>query len=97
MQTFLTYLLAGAVSIGIFGMGMAQEPGSNSGTDAQNVTGPQRMQERVSREVFHELVTLPQLTIFDNLQYQVDGNKVTLMGQVRDAILKDPRKAREEH
>ena len=63
MQTFFTYLLAGAVSIGISGMGRAQEPGSSSGTAAQSVTGPQRMQDRVSREVFHELVTLPQLTI----------------------------------
>jgi len=52
------------------------------------------MQDRVSREVFHELVTLPQLTIFDNLQYKVDGNKVTLMGQVRDAILKDSAEKR---
>jgi osmotically-inducible protein OsmY len=94
MKTFLAYLLVGAVSIGISGMGMAQEPGSNSGAAAQNATGPQRMQDRVSREVFHELVTLPQLTIFDNLQYKVDGNKVTLMGQVRDAILKDSAEKR---
>ena len=62
---------------------------ANSSGNAQNATGPQRMQDRISREVFHELVILPQLTIFDNLQYKVDGNKVTLMGQVRDAILKD--------
>jgi osmotically-inducible protein OsmY len=94
MKTFLAYLLVGAVSIGISGMGMAQEPGSNSGAAAQNATGPQRMQDRVSREVFHELVTLPQLTIFDNLQYKVDGNKVTLMGQVREAILKDSAEKR---
>jgi hyperosmotically inducible periplasmic protein len=43
----------------------------------------------VSKEVFHELVMLPQLTIFDNLAYKVDGGKVTLMGQVRNAVLKD--------
>ncbi|HET9167469.1 MAG TPA: BON domain-containing protein [Candidatus Angelobacter sp.] len=94
MKTFLAYLLVGAVSIGISGMGMAQEPGSNAGAAAQSATGPQRMQDRISREVFHELVTLPQLTIFDNLQYKVDGNKVTLMGQVRDAILKDSAEKR---
>ncbi len=56
---------------------------------AQASTGAQRMQERISREVFHELVMLPQLSIFDNLQYKAEGSKVTLMGQVRDAILKD--------
>ena len=82
------------VAIGVFGIGIAQEPGANSSGGTQNATGQQRMQDRVSREVFHELVTLPQLTIFDNLQYKVDGNKVTLMGQVRDAILKDSAEKR---
>jgi hypothetical protein len=38
-------------------------------------TGPQRTQERVSREVFHELVMLPRITIFGNLQYKVDGSR----------------------
>ena len=47
------------------------------------------MQDRVTREVRHELVMLPQLTIWDNLAYKVDGGKVTLLGQVRNAILKD--------
>jgi hyperosmotically inducible protein len=55
----------------------------------QQAAGSQRMQDRITREVRHELVMLPQLTIFDNLQYRVDGGKVTLMGQVRNAILKD--------
>jgi hyperosmotically inducible protein len=61
----------------------------HSGASAQTSSGAQRMQERVQREVYHELVMLPQLTIFDNLQYKVDGSKITLMGQVRNAILKD--------
>jgi hyperosmotically inducible periplasmic protein len=52
-------------------------------------TGSQRMQERISHEVRHELVMLPQLTIFDNLAFQVNGDTVTLMGQVRNAVLKD--------
>ena len=97
MRTFLGCLLAGALCIGFSGIGEAQEPAGNSSGAAQNVTGPQRMQDRISREVFHELVTLPQLTIFDNLQYKVDGNKVTLMGQVRDAILKDSAEKAVKH
>jgi hyperosmotically inducible periplasmic protein len=52
-------------------------------------TGTQKMQDRVSKEVYHELVMLPQLTIFDHLAYKVDGGKVTLLGQVRNPILKD--------
>lgn len=89
MKKILGCVLAGVVCIGMSGIGLSQEPGSNPGAAAQGATGPVRMQDRISREVFHELVTLPQLTIFDNLQYKVDGNKVTLMGQVRDATLKD--------
>src|SRR6478672_6596050 len=94
MKRVLVCALAGAMWLGVFGTGVAQEPSANSSGGVQNVTGPQRMQDRISREVFHELVTLPQLTIFDNLQYKVDGNKVTLMGQVRDAILKDSAEKR---
>jgi hyperosmotically inducible protein len=94
MKRVLVCALAGAMWLGVFGTGVAQEPSANSNGGVQNATGPLRMQDRVSREVFHELVTLPQLTIFDNLQYKVNGNKVTLMGQVRDAILKDSAEKR---
>ncbi len=43
----------------------------------------------LSKEVRHELVTLPYYGVFDNLAYRVDGSKVTLFGQVRDPVLKD--------
>ena len=89
MKRLLGWLLTGLMSIGVSGIGMAQNSSGSSAGTAQAGTGPQRMQDRISREVFHELVMLPQLTIFDNLQYKVDGDKVTLMGQVQDAILKD--------
>jgi len=56
---------------------------------AQSSSGDQKMQERITREVRHELVMLPQLTIFDNLAYKVDGDTVTLLGQVRNPVLKD--------
>jgi hyperosmotically inducible protein len=32
---------------------------------------------------------IPQYGVFDNLQYQVDGNKVTLLGQVRLIVTKN--------
>jgi len=48
----------------------------------------------LSKEVRHELVTLPYYGVFDNLAYRVDGSKVTLFGQVRDPKLKiDAEKA----
>ena len=97
MKKVLGCVLAGVMCIGMSGTGLSQEPGSNPGTTAQGATGQQRMQDRISREVYHELVMLPQLTIFDNLQYKVDGNKVTLTGQVRDAILKDSAEKTVKH
>jgi hyperosmotically inducible protein len=42
----------------------------------------------VSKEVRHELVMLPYLDVFDNLAYQVEGNVVTLVGQVTRPTLK---------
>ena len=41
----------------------------------------------LSNKVRHELVMLPYFTIFDNLSFQVDGNTVTLLGQVTRPVL----------
>ena len=40
------------------------------------------------REIRHELVMLPYYGVFDNLSYRVNGNKVTLYGQVTRPTLK---------
>ncbi|MBZ5504610.1 MAG: BON domain-containing protein [Acidobacteriia bacterium] len=85
MKKILYWLLAGLMCPTVSVTGMAQ----NSGASVQTSNGAQRLQERISREVYHELVMLPQLSIFDNLQYKAEGSKVTLTGQVRNAILKD--------
>src|ERR671926_199026 len=45
-------------------------------------------QDRITREVRHELVMLPYYGVFDNLSYRVDGSTVTLMGQVTRPTLK---------
>ena len=45
-------------------------------------------QDRITREVRHELVMLPYYGVFDNLTYRVDGTTVTLMGQVTRPTLK---------
>src|SRR5215472_14416128 len=44
--------------------------------------------ERIQREVRHELLMLPYLTVFDNLAYEVRGYDVTLLGQVTRPVLK---------
>jgi hyperosmotically inducible protein len=40
-------------------------------------------------EIRHQLVLLPWYSVFDNLEYRVDGGKVTLMGQVVLPATKD--------
>jgi hyperosmotically inducible periplasmic protein len=51
-------------------------------------------EDRIVREVRHELVTLPYYSVFDNLAYRVDGYTVTLFGQVTKPVLKsDAEKA----
>ena len=62
---------------------------TNQGAQVSQSTGDQKMQERITKETRHELAMLPQLSIFDNLAYKVDGDTVTLLGQVRNAVLKD--------
>jgi hyperosmotically inducible protein len=44
--------------------------------------------DRISKEVRHELLSLPYYNVFDNLAYRVDGTKVTLFGQVVRPTLK---------
>src|SRR5215467_4951012 len=46
-------------------------------------------QDRITRQVRHELVMIPQLTVFDSLSYKVDDGTVILMGQVRNGFIKD--------
>src|SRR5947209_8838644 len=42
----------------------------------------------LTEAVRHQLVMLPYYSIFDNLAYRVDGNTVTLYGQVTRPTLK---------
>jgi hyperosmotically inducible protein len=81
MKSALHWFWVGMLSLAMTGAAFAQ--------GGQNSSGAQRMQDRITREVRHELVMLPELSIFDNLVYKVDGGKVTLTGQVRNAVLKD--------
>jgi len=47
-----------------------------------------RAQERITREVRHELLMLPYFGVFDYIAYKVDGYTVTLLGQVVRPTLK---------
>ena len=47
-----------------------------------------KSQERITREVRHELLMLPYFGVFDYLAYKVDGSTVMLLGQVVRPSLK---------
>jgi hyperosmotically inducible protein len=45
-------------------------------------------ENRIAKEVRHQLVTLPYYGVFDDLAFRVEGSKVTLMGAVTRPTLK---------
>jgi hyperosmotically inducible protein len=47
-----------------------------------------KSQQRITKEVRHELLMLPYFGVFDNIAYKVDGETVTLLGQVVRPSLK---------
>jgi hyperosmotically inducible periplasmic protein len=50
---------------------------------------PAHYEAWLNKEVRHELIMLPWLSVFDNLEYRVEGTKVDLMGQVVRPTLKE--------
>jgi hyperosmotically inducible protein len=77
---------------------------SQANTNSQmngNIALPQERQSlggndstaRISREVMHELLMDPYYSVFDDLAYRVDGNTVTLMGEVVDPVTKSDAEA----
>src|SRR5215475_13623270 len=53
----------------------------------------QKMQDNLRKEVRHQLLLLPYYSVFDNLMFKVDGEKVTLLGQVVRPTLKSDAEA----
>jgi hyperosmotically inducible protein len=56
-----------------------------------------RSQERINKEVRHELLMLPYFGVFDNIAYKVDGSTVTLMGQVVRPVTKSDAEGSVKH
>lgn len=55
---------------------------------AQGQAVSAKAEERIQKEVRHELVMLPYLSVFDNLAYKVEGYNVTLVGAVTKPVTK---------
>lgn len=67
---------------------LAFDGGTGQNAPPSNRSG-QAYEQWLTREAGHELNLLPWLTVFDNLQYQVMGSEVTLLGQVVNPVTKD--------
>jgi hyperosmotically inducible protein len=95
MKKGINTFLAAVLAVGTTGLSFA----SSTDQTSQKVTSSanQRLEQRLSGQVRHELNMIPEFTVFDNLAYRVDGSTVTLVGQVRDAIVKDSAEARVKH
>jgi hyperosmotically inducible protein len=75
------------ISVLLFGFGLLAQSNSDQQSGRQKMGGAPS-QDRITREVRHELVMLPYYSVFDNLAYKVDGSTVTLLGQVSRPTLK---------
>src|SRR5215813_8406709 len=53
----------------------------------------QKTLDNLRKEVRHQLLLLPYYSVFDNLMFKVDGDKVTLLGQVVRPTLKSDAEA----
>ena len=76
-------------------MAMLLSPAAIS-SKSQNQARPRnerRMQDNLTREVRHQLLLLPYYSVFDNLMFKVEGDRVTLLGQVVRPTLKSDAEA----
>ncbi len=74
---------------------LAPVPGAavRTGDSADRMERAEIFQNRLQREVRHELVMLPYYGVFDNLGYRIEGNTVILIGQVTRPTLKSDAEA----
>src|SRR5579884_1521623 len=66
-------------------------------THAVNPAAQQANADRITREVRHELLMLPYYSVFDDLEYSVQGNTVYLKGLVVNPATKSDAEASVKH
>lgn len=92
MNRKLVFLFVTFLAVTTFAITQNSEP-SSSQRDAQAAPTQRdqpsaRSQERIQKEVRHELLMLPWFGVFDNIAYKVEGYNVALYGQVVRPSLK---------
>ena len=66
----------------------APSPNLANSQDASHQRDNSKLRNNVIKEVRHQLLLLPYYSVFDNLSFKVEGDKVTLLGQVVRPTLK---------
>ncbi len=84
MKVVFAVLLA-AVSVA----GAAAQASQGQGNlPSQSAAVPAKAEDRIQREVRHELLMMPYYSVFDSISYRVQGYKVTLLGAVTRPVIK---------
>ena len=84
------------IAIGLCVFGLALAGAQQRAADRAGQPGT-ASQDRITREVRHELVMLPYYGVFDNLAYSVNGTTVTLLGEVTRPTLKSDAESAVKH
>ena len=85
MRRMLMIIGSPALAISLLTIPSANSAGNQ---DQPRQRSEKKMQENLVKEVRHQLLLLPYYSVFDNLLFKVDGDKVTLLGQVVRPTLK---------
>jgi hyperosmotically inducible protein len=71
-----------------FVLSSAPSPTFGASQNGSGQRNEKKMQDNLIKEVRHQLLLLPYYSVFDNLLFKVQGDKVTLLGQVSRPTLK---------
>ena len=100
MRKFFIANLLWIVPSAIFmGPAASRAAAATVATQAQNQAAQEsgKNEAWLTNQVRHQLVMLPWYSVFDNLQYSVQGSKVILSGQVVTPTLKDDAASAVKH
>jgi hyperosmotically inducible periplasmic protein len=72
----------------VFPLTVATLAGASQPLSGAQQRNEEKYRANLAKEVRHQLVLLPYYSVFDNLAFKIDGDKVTLLGQVVRPTLK---------
>ncbi len=83
-----SWLVAGAILAIPLVAGLATARSQSTGASKPSPKSEEKTENTLTRALRHQLQELPFYSVFDNIDFSIDGEKVTLTGQVRRPTLK---------